>query len=58
MSYYEPCQHRRSSGLAGVHHDYYDTPCQHCEAEDKFFHRVCIALFVVVVAVIAYWRYA
>lgn len=55
---YETCAHRRGSGLAGVQHEWHDTPCKHCEADDLFFHRLCIALFVVAVAAIAIWRYA
>lgn len=55
---YEPCKHRHGSGLAGVHHEGYDTPCEHCEAEDKFFHWACIAIFLLTVVAFAIWRYA
>ncbi len=52
---YEPCVHRPGCGLAGVHHEWYDTPCERCEEDDRFYHRVCIGLVTFAFIALAVW---
>ena len=52
---YEPCEHRRRSGLLGGDPDQpFDTPCPQCEKADRDAH-IFIAVLVVVLALFGWW---
>ena len=55
---YEPCEHRRGSGVMGSKADHYGTACPICEYEedqkDKAFFIGCVALAAVVLVVGAF----
>lgn len=55
---YEPCEHRRGSGLMGSYRDYYDTPCDVCAKLDKQSNKNIsvswwVLVAIVIVAVVA-----
>ena len=49
---YEPCEHRRGSGVMGTNVEYFDTPCPLCEAAEAYSRKASIVALVLLVLVV------